>query len=289
MRTIALKSLIFDAGQTKTARRIRGKNATEPMRLYAFAAMSQSNGNLKKASEAYNAWSAKQGYPKMLRVRRFLTKWHKRYLETGTVQAIKPKGRTRIVKASDAKRASEILAAGSEKEKSGKQQHFGTLREGLQESEELRQIRNRYKVSDLTFMRAMQAQNPKLKQRVQETVQPYPEQVKIDRLKAAKFLKRQPKHFFKRILWIDAAKVYCRIDNKRKVWVDITTTPHPPVLFDKKAAGKRCKTFVLAYYAAVNSELGPVHICLTSGCQGFKANANDKQYMVRSYISSLKH
>ena len=187
--------------------------------------------------------------------------------------------------------ATEIFAAGFKQRGSDVSMPFSSFNQALRLSKQLAKIVSTAKVHPKTLWRAIKASKPTLKQRSLEIYQPLSESQKQARLEACQTFIDMPRRMLKlllrRIVWIDAAKIWVSVDKNNKVWVD-TSSESTLLVPDHRAAGKRCPKVCLAYYAAVNSEIGPVYFGLTSGTQGLlKLRSSQQRYNLNSFIILL--
>lgn len=224
--------------------------------------------NLKKAKQLL---VERMGHAIPSKAYAFLRRWNLAFKEGRYTTDRHRTGAPSKLEEKQIKVATELFAAGFKQRGSDVSMPFSSFNQALRLSKQLAEILSTAKVHPKTLWRAIKASKPTLKQRSLEIYQPLSESQKQARLEACKeFMdmpKRQLKLLLRRIVWIDAAKIWVSIDKNNKVWVD-TSSESTLLVPDDRAEGKRCPKVCLAYYAAVNSEIGPVYFGLTTGTQG---------------------
>lgn len=243
----------------------RGTRAPVFFRRLAVSCFDHRNGNIRWATKDFKA---RAGNDCVKRPREFVRRWSKAVKQRSNFEEQHRSGRPRKLPDEAARTASQLFAAGFRQVGSGNVCHYSSIAQALALCPGLRDIKREAGVSDYTLIESMKRANPVLQKRRQETTQPMSAALKQRRLRVAKELDKKPRSYFKRIFWIDAAKLWIHVAGNRQVFVDVTSGP-PPLLHDPRAPGKRSSKVALAYYAAVNEMLGPVHLELTSGTLGY--------------------
>ena len=230
--------------------------------------MIKCDNNLKKAKQLL---VQRMGHAIPAKSYAFLRRWNLAFKEGRYTTDCHRTGAPSKLEEKQIKVATEIFAAGFKQRGSDVSMPFSSFNQALRLSKQLAKIVSTAKVHPKTLWRAIKASKPTLKQRSLEIYQPLSESQKQARLEACQTFIDMPRRMLKlllrRIVWIDAAKIWVSVDKNNKVWVD-TSSESTLLVPDHRAAGKRCPKVCLAYYAAVNSEIGPVYFGLTSGTQG---------------------
>jgi hypothetical protein len=227
-----------------------------------------------KMSEAVKLFKIKTEHKCMSRPSSFIARWVRASKQNRPLNKDAPRpGRPWKLIDGLAVKAAESLC---------QQLQFSSVKEAIAESTVLRVIQQGTGATAQTMMNNMRRVKPSLCQRMEHFYQPLSDIQKDRRLRACRLLTKQPRHYFRRILFIDAAKFWVTLGKGRKVWID---RQQPKTLLspkDSRANGKKGQPICLAYYAAVNEELGPVYIKLTSGTRGYKGSQL-KDHKVSAY------
>lgn len=220
-------------------------------------------------ADAVKAFKAEAEGRCMARPEKFIARWAKAFHSNGTVEDGGHKGRHTMLDIAQAKAAADIFCQGYKQKGSSVTLHYLSIREGISKSPQLQHIQRETGASDRTILRSMKRVLPTLCMRTERFSQTLSASQKKERLRVSKIMVKKTRSYFKRTIWIDAAKFYIDTGPSRRVWVD--SGRHNLLdLEDGRAPGKRGHKVCLAYYGAVSEDLGPVHIQLTSGTKGYK-------------------
>ena len=201
----------------------------------------------------------------------FLRRWRQAYDAGRFFTDARRRRRKRKLSPEEVEVASAIFLAGYKEKGMEFRLPYSSLNQALHSNKELASILSRTQASTKTLWRAIKEARPAMKSRSLEVYQPMSAGQKKARLARCKTLmrmgKKQLSAFLRRVVWIDAAKIWVAVDKNNKVWVDVTSN-NMLQLADTRAPGKRSARVCLAYYAPVNSEIGPVNLGMTAGTQG---------------------
>lgn len=237
-------------------------------RYLAVLCFHETQGKMSKAARLFKE---RTGHQCMQRPEGFIARWIKATKELRPLaRDAHRSGRTCKLSEEEAVKAADILLAGFQQKGSNQRLQYTSIKQALAKDAALKEIQQSKGVCARTMMRSMKRVRPALCQRTERFSQPLSEAQKTARFLASKKLIKQPRHYFQRTIWIDAAKFYVDLGKARKVWVDGSQPQRNLEPRDSRAKGKRAVLICLAYYAAVNAELGPVYIKLTSGTKGYK-------------------
>ena len=246
----------------RRAQEVRPRKDTE-MRASAVECMHACRNHLGEATKMFEA---KWGKGAVTRPARFIKRWAAAFKINRSLADKRRSGRPRKIPEQHAKAMVQNFVAGFQPQGSTNRLGFSSIAQGVRLSQLLGKYKEDLGVSNRTMMRSMRRARPSLKRRKEETSQPFTAEQMLRRLMDSKQLVSMPRHYFRRIVWIDAAKIWVHLDSKY-VWVDTLARRRAGVL-DKRAAGKRGEQVCLAYYLAVNYHLGTVHFELTAGTKG---------------------
>lgn len=227
----------------------------------------------ERMCDAVRLFRQKTGNKCMTRPEAFITRWVTASKKGRSLHKDAPRsGRPCTVNDTLANLAADRLTDGFQQNASKQRLQYTSIREALSKDAVLKQLQQIKGVHDKTMIRSMKRVRPALCQRVEKFHQPLSDTQMSARFLASKKMIRKPRHYLRRTIWLDAAKFWVDLGKGRKVWVDRSKPQSNLEPVDTRAKGKRGPIICLAYYAAVNEELGPVYIKLTSGTRGYKGN-----------------
>jgi hypothetical protein len=242
----------------------RGKRPPTAWRRLAVKCYHGSEDNMANTVKAIKAQIKGKC---MGRPKKYIARWAAAFQNKGTVEDGGHKGRHRMLDDAQAEAAADIFCQGYKQKGASITLHYLSVQEGISKSIKLQQIQQETGACDRTILRSMKRVLPTLCMRTQRFSQTLSTSQRKEPLRVSKIMVKKTRSFFKRIIWIDAAKFYIDTGPPRRVWVD--SGRHNLLdLVDGRAPGKRGQHVCLAYYRAVSEDLGPVHIQLTSGTKG---------------------
>ena len=232
----------------------------------AYTCYLESGGKLNKAAQLFGE---RLDYKCMARPEGFIKRWAQAGKEMRPWDKIAPgRGRHRLLNEADEANAVKALVTGFKQRGSNQRKQFTSIGQACMKSPVLQEIQRRTGATNRTMLNSMKRSSKTLCRRTEDLHQPLSDSQRNKRFLASRKLIQKNRHYFRRTIWIDAAKFWVDVESKQ-VWTDGSVPKDVLRLPDPRAKGKRGNVVCLAYYAAVNEELGPVHIKLTSGTKGY--------------------
>lgn len=211
---------------------------------------------------------------------RFCKKWGERWAASLSVYDAPRPGRPTKVSAEDAAAASRALKAG--RASGGALPGYSSLAEAINGNATLKRILTKARCSARTLLRRMKQVDTNLAYKPVSFRPPLSAVNKQKRLAIARqHLRRwhEEPTYFRRVVFLDAAKIKLMSPAAARIWCDSKqpsserVVTHPAMT----SSGQRGKGIKLEYYAAVNTEVGPVDLIWCSTSSGsnkqFKASA----------------
>lgn len=246
------------------------KRTPKPLREAAEAAWLSANGDRKKAIGILKKSPVATGRH---RWGRLIIRWgRERHMRPGH-RDLPRSGRPSHLTQQDLDKAVEILKGGY---------MFGCVPRAFPsmpfacvESEELRDILERAKISEDQLLKRIKEAAPEIVYQMQHVKAAFNMRQKKARKSACRALLRKSDRYRKQIFWVDAKKMYLQASSM-KAWLDssepIATIP------DSRTEGRKA----LHFYAMVNACGGPVALKYVTGTSGL---VTEQQYKVCSLFS----
>ena len=253
--------------------------------------MVECHGNKKAAVRLFKD---KLGSKCPAKPKRFIDQWDTRVRSGKGCENLKAPGPKRKISPEIASKAAAIFLAGFKQRGSGQQLYFESLNQALRLSSrrnELRDILRDHQICTKTLWRAIRRAAPKMTTRSLTFYKKFTAVQMNTRLRVCRFFLKmrnvEMQNYLRTVVWIDAAKIWVHVPKNQQVWVDSGSLKDDDSLLipDERAPGKRGDKICLAYYAAVNHEIGPVYFKLTTGTVGVKGF---KPAQVRSRLLFLR-
>ena len=234
----------------------------ESMRLAAFVAWIQADGQYKQALQLFKKHPGAQG---ISRPDRFMKTWAKRMSQSKSLKDKQRSGRPCKLSRDIVNRAAQLFLAGNTQD--GSKAPFTDLNEAFSKCPELRAIVSVNEMHPQTLLRNMQKVNPGLVKRKEDLKPVLNARLKGKRVTACNQLLGHSVAWFRRIFWLDAKTMHI-CPTARRVWVD---KKHPmPVKSDSRMPRSGRDRRTLHFYAMVNWCGGPVAIIFVTGTSGLQ-------------------
>lgn len=237
--------------------------STEDLRKQAAAAYLMADGDLDQATFFF---VDKVGTDHNIsHLRKYISRWGVRFDQFGNVaNASRDRSSSRKVDSSEAIKAAKIYQKGFKS--GGRQLPFSSIKDALEKSAALKQIQQECECSAETLYRHMcQADPTGMQSRPVEFRKQLTDEQKMERVEAARWYLQRSDDWFKRVFYIDGAKVVVAPKGYRGTLGGRQVSGGTYVLEDARLKIGKRKTKTIAFYVCVNALEGAVGIVIVTG------------------------